>query len=331
MAAHYAVFPWLSDRGGIGVDLFFVLSGFLISGLLIVELRSRGRLSIGRFYLRRGFKIYPAFYVLLAITALIFWRMHLLGLVWRDFVVNTIFLQNYLPTSRATFYLLGHSWSLAVEEHFYLTLPLLLVFLHRRNRLDWIPAIGAALLVVCFALRIPYSRVHGPTIHLTHLRIDALFTGVVLGYFYHYRAGIFSRLARWWALPVGLALLLPVAIGINFSSLVLTCNVLGFAFLVGWSVNRKLPGTGLFSGIGKYSYSIYLVHLPLAELWSIRPLTRIGFCCYVATSIAVGIGMARLIELPALRLRDRLTGFSRPRELRELSCTVRNCSPAPSA
>lgn len=110
------------SRGWMGVDLFFVISGFLIAGLLFSEFKSAGNIDLKRFFIRRGFKIYPAFYVLLLATFVIGWLSHQppsrQGLLF-----EAIFFQNYGPG------LWVHTWSLGIEEQFYLTLPFSLCFL----------------------------------------------------------------------------------------------------------------------------------------------------------------------------------------------------------
>lgn len=112
--------------GWIGVDLFFVLSGFLISGLLFREHRKTGGVRIGRFLARRGFKIYPAFYVMilftLAVGSLFDQRLPL-----RDVLAELSFTQNYFGG------LWDHTWSLAVEEHFYIGIAALFALLLRRG------------------------------------------------------------------------------------------------------------------------------------------------------------------------------------------------------
>ena len=112
-------------RGGwVGVDLFFVLSGFLVSGLLFREYQHKGTISIGRFLIRRGLKIYPAFYFLLAVTVVqTVSRKGTSAISLPAVVAECLFVQNYGPS------MLQHSWSLAVEEHFYLLCSLLIFFL----------------------------------------------------------------------------------------------------------------------------------------------------------------------------------------------------------
>src|SRR5205823_1760768 len=112
----------LAIVSSLGVDLFFVLSGFLISGLLFEELASTGELRVIRFLARRGLKIYPGFYAFIGLTALFNPAM----LHSRKMLSELLFLQSYLPR------IWGHTWSLAVEEHFYLALPLLFLLLNRK-------------------------------------------------------------------------------------------------------------------------------------------------------------------------------------------------------
>ncbi len=100
--------------GWAGVDLFFVISGFLVSGLLFREYQANGNIDLPRFLLRRGLKIYPAFYVFLLVTTL---YAALAGLdlpTWPQYIGEVFYFQNYGP------HIWEHTWSLAVDEHFYL-------------------------------------------------------------------------------------------------------------------------------------------------------------------------------------------------------------------
>src|SRR5581483_5569531 len=103
----------LWQRGGwVGVDLFFVLSGFLVSGLLFQDYRQHGRLHIGRFYVRRGLKIYPGFYALLAVTAGMICCFLRRPLPVQRLLAEAVFLQNYLGFEWGTLW--NHTWSLAI-------------------------------------------------------------------------------------------------------------------------------------------------------------------------------------------------------------------------
>src|SRR5437899_9939924 len=136
------------------VDLFFVLSGFLIGGLLFRELRSRSSLDVGRFIIRRGFKIWPSYFMFLAGICLI--RVFLLHEPWHHLRLlkpNLFHIQNYAGAVYAP-----HTWSLAVEEHFYLALPFLLVLLVWRRKapltsIPGLPAIALLVFVGCAVLR----------------------------------------------------------------------------------------------------------------------------------------------------------------------------------
>ena len=129
LCVHYQYLK-VFEVGWAGVDLFFVLSGFLISGLLFTDWKRNESISLSRFFIRRGFKIYPAFYFfLITLTpgmALFLARVkHNIG---TRIFAEIFFLQDYLPRVWI------HTWSLAVEEQFYILLPLLLIILVKVHR-----------------------------------------------------------------------------------------------------------------------------------------------------------------------------------------------------
>ncbi|HET9274835.1 MAG TPA: acyltransferase [Gemmatimonadales bacterium] len=314
-------------RGGwIGVDLFFVLSGFLVSGLLFREHQQHGRFLVGRFLLRRGLKIYPAFYFFLAVTVALQVSWGRPPDTWRV-LSEVFFVQNYFGG------VWSHTWSLAVEEHFYLTIPLLLVLLDRRTSpaqrpFRALPWITAALAIGLLAARTvngltrPYH--HGTHLFPTHLRIDGLMLGVLLSWAYHYHAeALRTLLHRRRALLAAAGVLLltpaflwPVETTFALPTIGLTAFAVGSACLMGaglaapasWQ-ERLRP----LARVGAYSYSIYLWHWPMLA-WAVPAIERaVGaplpflarVILYVTLSIIFGVGIARLVEFRVLRLRDR--------------------------
>ena len=318
------------QRGGwMGVDLFFVLSGFLISGLLFREHSETGRIRIGRFLIRRGFKIYPPFYFLLgAITLLAAVQGTAIpaGSWWSE----ALFVQNYGPA------FFPHSWSLAVEEHFYLLLPLLLaLFAWRGTKRDdpfaLLPRFFVMIAIVVLAGRVavamssPFSyKTH---LFATHLRIDSLLFGVVLSYWHFYKREaleqFMSRFGRPLTLAAALLFLPPFLFDLRSTPWLSTAGLSGLYLASGLALLLALRSSVLASRavtplafLGAHSYSIYLWHIPirfvglnwLKQFVTLSPLATAGV--YLGASIAIGIAMTWFIETPALALRARL--FRRP-------------------
>jgi peptidoglycan/LPS O-acetylase OafA/YrhL len=308
LGRHFPYYNLWTRAGWIGVDLFFVLSGFLISGLLFREYRETRAISLKRFFIRRGFKIYPPYYAFLLLTM----PLTIGRLTWADLT----FMQSYFTG------FWGHGWSLSVEEHFYIILPLALMLslaLFPRSDFRWIPYALPVVMAVCLAMRAavgPHAT-NRQVIDPTHLRIDALFAGVTLGWLYHFKMATFLSAARKiYLLPVGL-FLSSSAFFVDQSSywiytFGLTANFVGFAAIVMWAIEN--PGLGRLkplATIGSFSYSIYLWHWPLWQVVErVFGLNLIGFWTYVLASFGVGIAMAKAIEVPSLRFRDRIFSSS---------------------
>lgn len=315
-------------RGGwVGVDVFFVLSGFLISGLLFDEHRRHGSVDIGRFLIRRGFKIYPAFWVMICATLVARWalRGHEEGRgVALSAVAEFLFIQNYVPG------LWSITWTLAVEEHFYIGLALLVGFLCRGsdpagNPLRSLPAIFAGLAVACCVLRVRAAAQPGPLDYFdffgTHLRIDSLMYGVLLRYLWEF--GALRRACDATPTPLlcagGIALLAPAFIwDVSPGNWLQVYGVilfyLGSGFLVLAAAKcRNRPGrlVGFLAALGAASYSMYLWHTAVnwavTELWqrTLRTDWWTYVAVYVITSIAFGWVMAWVVEQPVLRIRER--------------------------
>lgn len=314
--------------GWIGVDLFFVLSGFLVSGLLFAEFQKNGRVSSPRFFVRRGWKIYPPFLVMIAaMSAPRFLRGD--GVDRAGLFAELTFLQNYITP------ICSHTWSLAVEEHFYLLLPLMLSVLLwlRPNAVDPFrpivaTTIGIAALVLGLRILTAWTRPDFDyRVHLfpTHLRLDSLLFGVLISYLYHFHKERFGaafrphRLLLASAGCVGLlpAFLIPIEESTFIQTFGLTLFYLSSGAILTAVMLTEVPrnrATLVLGAVGGCSYSIYLWHM-LVLFWAFPILDRLAkgrlyslsrVPLYIVGSIVVGMIMARLIESPVLWLRDRL-------------------------
>jgi peptidoglycan/LPS O-acetylase OafA/YrhL len=301
--------------GGKGVDLFFVLSGWLLGRQLMRELRDTNTIDLRRFWYRRWLRTLPAYYAVLAFTFA--WQLARgnYDLRWS----YLFFGQTYL-TDLPYF---GVSWSLCVEEHFYLAVaPVLLLFWRVRAALVLLPL----LLVLPFVCRSAGWLVHpdGGGIE-THARYDPCAVGVLL-------AAIDVARPRLWAVLRSLAPFLALAglvaagrdvacrlnpqwglgdQGITAWALIFGSWVLLAAARPGWAVGR-LPGVRY---VAERSYAVYLLHPEAFAL--LKKLDGLPFVAFLALTWAVSLLLAevlyRLVERPGMRLRERF-GASRTRE-----------------
>lgn len=314
----------LKATGGTGVNLFFTLSGFLVGGLLLKEYKRTNAIEPWRFLARRAFKIWPPFYCLIVFHALIAHHDRSTFL-WQ----NLLQVQNYFGSS------LQQTWSLAVEEHFYLFLTALLALLVGRTARTIIIVLSM-LCVAVIAARI--AAVHygllDAAFRQTHLRIDSLLYGVILAAIYVFYKDEFRAIAAHKRLLAASAVLLCVFIVLTADSDILdrdlgyTVQGIGFALLVvlvytgsGSAVMRLWYRA--IARVGVYSYGIYLWHTlalqPGQQLlehlisWRVPPLiswiTVVG--AQLAFALVVGIVMTRLVEWPALAIRERFFGADR--------------------
>jgi peptidoglycan/LPS O-acetylase OafA/YrhL len=320
----------------VGVDLFFVLSGFLVSGLLFREHRLHRDLRAGRFLVRRGFKIYPSFYVFLLAT-------YYFGTYPRrapqpdDLLIHGVFLQNYADWMPGVW---AHTWSLAVEEHFYFMLAAFMAWRLRPGARtptlrEAVTGFGVVASVVLLTrIGTTWAILSDPSrgrieLHFfaTHLRIDSLLFGVLLSFVYHHRPDVWARItAPRRRLAVASALLLapglffpgphPFTVTVGYTLYYLAFGILLALVLPRPGDTAPLPRAGRvergLAAIGAYSYSIYLWHTATkhwsAPVWKSVVGRELGYggqaVLYFVSSIVVGILVARLIELPFLRLRD---------------------------
>jgi len=307
--------------GWVGVDLFFVISGFLISSLLFKEFQSTGNVNIKRFLIRRGFKIYPSFWILILVSVLL---RNIQGQPksLSSILIELFFIQNYW------YGVWLYTWSLAVEEHFYLGTAVLFKGLKQIGINRWIkiiPFVCGFTFLACGLMRyFEISRVsHYFFINhkfKTHLRIDSLCFGVLIGYLACFKNlfPVVHKLRASLLILLGVPLLLPAflfSVGTHPWILIwgVTLFYIGSGFIVLGALQLKDSNHSIlkfFGTLGSASYSIYLWHLPVL-VWLIPVFRKLivlkpdfEFWIYVLSSFGVGWSMYLIVEKPSLRLRD---------------------------
>jgi peptidoglycan/LPS O-acetylase OafA/YrhL len=261
--AHWLSYPLhllgFPNFGWAGVDVFFVLSGFLVGGLLIKEWRERKQIDGGRFLIRRGFKIWPQYYVFLGMMLLTRHR------TVHELRGNLLNIQNYTGG-------IPHTWSLAVEEHAYLLLVLLLVVAARwKVRMRHLLVFLAITCVSVEVMRMVLSYKGHDVVVATHTRIEGILYGVILAILYHYAPDTFRRLQehRWlWFAGVAVAIVF-----FRFQTEALWASSLGWDMsdLLGVALlmllyrpdpaKRRAKIYRFIAWLGVYSYGIYLWHV----------------------------------------------------------------------
>lgn len=317
---HWTLDGFTSRLGWLGVDLFFVISGFLISGLLFREQQKHTTIDYLRFFVRRGLKIYPLFFLLIGASYLLI-AVHesqaytTYSLAW-PCLHELLFIQNYLGG------IYVHTWSLAVEEHFYIILMLCFALFFMKRKQNVLP-VCIVFLVAPFGLRI-YNCLagNGHNHFFTHTRIDSLFCGVLLQYGWkYYREELLTFRKNMGLLLPFICVILLSCVGFispdNYFIQGPGFTVIAFCFagillyVLGADVKETFPVKALaFTGF--YSYSIYLLHIPVKLLLEYLGLYETGgltnclyFAIYVLSCLSAGTLASLLIEQPILRLRDK--------------------------
>jgi peptidoglycan/LPS O-acetylase OafA/YrhL len=327
-------------NGWVGVDLFFVLSGFLISKHLLAQRDSLRGLSLGPYLAKRALRIVPAYYAVLLVVVAGFVPLYA---VQQDALAlrlgyHALFLQDYLPANIVVTF-----WSLGVEEKFYLLAPLILAAVATWRRPEAQLAAVAAIVLIGPALRLVTSLTHPAINQYTpffqtfrspfHACIDALMIGVLCALLYHHRdrlPWLRRSIASFvlWASIVLLGWLLLTAPLLewidDFDKVVQPLLIaLGAGGVLGGIVlsGRPVPilrGLALMI-LARLSYSLYLVHLPLIPglIWLVEaplglaeapPALRFAafLPLFAASSLLAAASLHYLVEKPFLLLKDRI-------------------------
>ena len=268
----------LGANGILGVDIFFALSGFLITTLLMEEYRKYGKIHFGAFYIRRTFRLFPALYLLLIFVLCYLFiypvdaekKYSILTEIWSSALyVNNI---SWTWGWGKDGFLLGHTWSLANEEQYYLVWPfvLLLIFYSKKNRIVLYLLATIVMLVLLWRLTSNVNQV------FSYLWADSIFIG---SFFAFFRYEFYGVRVNQWILLFFLGLILFVGIfpvkwymniyqtgGRSFIGIITGILIVGIlqiknGFLVKFLSNQ------IIVFIGKISYSLYVWHVPIFRLF----------------------------------------------------------------
>jgi len=341
MISHYIVitnFPQLKflNFGFWGVNLFFVLSGFLITGILLRATESGESHSsiLKGFYARRVLRIFPVYY--LTILLLCLFQVDNSQTLFSYLVTYTLNLGNiWLNVGNSA---TMHFWSLCVEEQFYLFWPVLLIKTPNKYRL----LLMIGIVISSVALRAIYQLSGGPAPvtfghSFTFSCMDSLGAGGLLAYLQMHRSGIFRKIQQHWALPAisaAIAFFVMARICREESFIFQTfgrllCSVTGF-FLLAAGVSDKVSLWGRFLAnhrlryLGKISYGVYIFHWilyflfdhPFKKWWTglnFGPLSKLAYNAWIGEflffsllSVVIAGFSYCIIENPFLQLKGRL-------------------------
>ncbi|SHJ56985.1 Peptidoglycan/LPS O-acetylase OafA/YrhL, contains acyltransferase and SGNH-hydrolase domains [Malonomonas rubra DSM 5091] len=301
----------LFGLGNLGVRIFFVLSGYLITTLLLLEREKYGQISLKKFYMRRTIRIFPAlyFYVFcIFIADYLGW----LDLTALDFIYSITYTVNYYFDSS---WQVGHLWSLAVEEQFYLLWPLTLLLLGNKRGLLF--ACGVILVVpVIRVLTWQFMPSQFPGIGATfHTVCDALATGCVLAGIRYYwgTPSLWGRSVGGWLVPLLVILVFFLnyfrgSISLSYPIGYTLLNIC-IALLIEWATRLKngisysILNSKIFVYIGTLSYSLYLWQQPFLNRKS--DLIYNSFPLNILLVFVAALVSYYLVEKPILSLRSR--------------------------
>jgi len=318
----YALF-----NGAYGVQIFFVISGFLITGLLLKEQRKRGSISLGGFYLRRAFRILPPLYFYIGFILLMGWIGHL-ALNRTDVFSSLFFFHNFASAGQSSMWSLEHLWSISVEEQFYLVWPLILFLCMRRRGIAGTSS--AAIFPLVILAVSPFARVllghqKSPLLHgigTGKLNYDFIMFGCLLAILQGTPRfeSLYRKATRHWWLPPAIIAVCSVlsARYQHYFDLPLGYTISGavVAIFLLWCTRNPTSVVGRILNwapivrIGVLSYSIYLwqtlfLHSSNSEVFG--PLPFIGtFPGNWLGVFLVANFSYYVIEQPALRMRVRL-------------------------
>lgn len=326
---------FITKFGWTGVDLFFVLSGFLISSQLFAQIKKGQPISFKQFFLKRFFRIVPAFLFILGLYFIFpfFRERESLPPLWKFLT----FTQNF-GLNLKDFGTFSHAWSLCVEEHFYLFLPIILVFLQYGKMINKSYWLLIALFLIGFILRIySYNNFYLSNIkeanssiywyqyvyYPTYNRLDGLLAGVAIAGIYIFYQSAWEKISTYGNLSIVLgSIVLTLSYFLCYDQRTFNASVIGFPLVaIGYglivigaisptSFLYKLNST-LLSLIATLSYAFYLLHKGIIHLThyfldNFNLGANVVFFIAILNCLFFAYLLHLIIEKPFLRLRHKI-------------------------
>ena len=310
--------PWLLDFGLVissyGVTVFFVISGYLITLLMLREEDRNGSISLKKFYIRRVLRIFPALYVYILAIGLLSALGYINDVPWHDYVASVGYIRNVFGRAHET----GPLWSLSLEEQFYMIWPAAVIVLGARRRL---PALAVAM-VAFTAWRmflIATGRTNPAKLYMRpDQRLDTILVGCGLALlrgrprFERLTEAVLRR--GWFAAAIGLMIAAWLSFGYlipHQGAIEHTTTAVLIALAVHWTIrNAGTPAVSILQipavlFVGRLSYSLYLWHgLFMVERAPGMDAVR-RFPIDLALTVVCAVGSYYLVERPFLALKDR--------------------------
>ncbi len=304
------------DHTGYGVDIFFALSGFLISSILLREKESTASVDLTWFYIRRVFRILPPIVCYL----MSYFALIQMGILpedpSHDIIGSFLFARNYIYGSWYT----GHFWSLSIEEHFYAVIPCLILVFKPRALLT----VSLSLVFLCVCIRVfefSYPSWFQPLPQFrTENRVDALLWGSIIAQLCRKPAFVISLRANLTWRRLTLLIIISVILLVSINSQSLRRSISAFVLPLVICYTSVLDTNGVFArilensalkAVGRISYSLYIWQM-MFLVPGIRPMGALqGFPLALILPLILAYISFRWIESPMIRLGHRLADARR--------------------
>ena len=307
-------------NGGFGVDVFFLISGFLITYILLAEKDLTGKIDIKKFFIRRGFRIWPLYFLLIAVTPFI---VSWLNKPSPDYLSTALFYNNFHSMTTGNWeYPFAHFWSICVEEHFYLVWPFLVAFIPNRYLLNTFWTVLFISVIARFGFNLYGKGFYYMYLH-TLSRMDVLAIGAIGAYMYFNKSLRFTTPKY---VRIALYILFVVVYASEpyniYDGMFLACFrkyfyvaviAIGMSnFLLNPDALISFKKKNVFHYLGKVSYGVYmysniLIAIIIEKI--IAPYNMVNMYLYfflnIALTIIISIISYELFEKQFLKLKTR--------------------------